>query len=109
MRLPTTLFDRSLVEKCDIKRQDLLDRDTQTLIVDDIDIIILKPEEPDYILPTGEAFSSPDFKALLLTPDQRIQKQDIIERIETLEPSLFITNLYIESGIQVLECSQTLI
>jgi len=29
-------------------------------------MITPKPEEPDFILPTGEAFAAPDFKAFYL-------------------------------------------
>lgn len=107
MRIPNTIFDRGLLELCSITR---FDGENTTTIHTDVPIEILEPERPDYIHPHAEAMSAPNHIGFILDPLDDIQKEDIINRTEKGDeakfPRLFIINLYVESGCQVLELDQ---
>ena len=115
MRIPNTIFDRGLLELCDIHRSmdgEVDKENNTTRILSDIPIQILEPERPDYIHPHAEPMSAPDHIGLILAPLDSIQKEDIIFRITRNSdqfPRLFIINLYVESGVQILELEQTMI
>ena len=112
----------------DENRNPILDDNGQKIPLG-IPIEILEPERPDYIFPHAEAISAPTHIGIILEPiildsvgnPQKIsdiQKEDIIHRTgkhltekdsEAKFPRLFIINLYVESGVQILELEQTMI
>ena len=126
MRIPNTLFERHLKERVTIKRQPMDDgyesRENEVVVLSDIEAIFLKPSPEDLIMSTGQPLSAPDWEVHVDGSYKgTIRKEDIIYRHDNRldpedpdsdnpdgeYPKSFITNGQPQSGVLVLEATET--